>query len=126
MDIPENKYPDCTLEDNYKKALTELVLLYLLSKKECYITELTDIMREKSQGVIDIVFPYGAIYRLEEHGHIVEERKRIAPDGRRRQYLRITESGRDYLKHLMGIYRRCSGAFADILEEEDSNLHQET
>lgn len=117
MGIEEGKYPECTLEDNYKKALTELLILFLLSQKDCYIAELTESIRERSHGVIDIVFPYGAIYRLEKDGYILEDGKRIAPDGRRRQYLCITESGTDYLRYLMDIYKRYAKAFEDILEE---------
>ena len=37
-----------SLEDNLKKALTELLILYLLSQREHYIGELTDEMREKA------------------------------------------------------------------------------
>ena len=105
-----------SLEENLKKALTELLILQLLSKKEAYIGELTAELTRRSGGVLSIAFPYGAIYRLEQAGHIEECGKRYAPDGRRRQYFRITEKGNDYLQQLMAIYIRFSGGVAVVLQ----------
>ena len=106
-----------SLEENLKKALTELLILQLLSKKESFIGELTAALNEKSSGVLSIVFPYGAIYRLEQGGYIEECGKRNAPDGRRRQYVRITSKGITYLGQLRKIYTRFSGGVAAVLEE---------
>lgn len=80
-------------EESLKKALTELFILSLLAQREYYIGELTEDIRQKSRGDLNIVFPYAAIYRLLEDGLVVETRKRSAPDGRRRQYYGITEKG---------------------------------
>ena len=95
-----------SLEDNLKKALTELLVLNLLVKKECYIGELTSQIREKSGGALVIVFPYGAIYRMTNSGYIAESEKRNAPDGRLRQYYTITDRGKNYLDQLMKEYHR--------------------
>lgn len=108
-----------SLEDNLKKALTELLMLHLLSQREYYIGELTDTLREKSHGALSIVFPYGAIYRLLQAEYVVEHPKRNAPDGRRRQYYGITEKGRDYLSQLLCIYNTFSHGVADVLAERE-------
>lgn len=105
------------LEENLKKALTELLILYLLSQREYYIGELTTTLHEKSGGVLNIVFPYSAVYRLQQSGHIVESEKRNAPDGRRRQYLSITEDGRIYLSQLLEVYRTFSKGIDAIFRE---------
>lgn len=111
-----------SLEDNLKKALTEVLVLHLLSAKDCYIGELTAAIHDKSHGAMTIVFPYSAIYRLEQSGYLTESGKRNAPDGRRRQYYRITDTGRAYLRQLKEIYARFSNGVADILAEgEDSH-----
>lgn len=115
MDRQSEKYAGYNLEENYKKALTELMILFLLSEKERYIAELTEIIHARSGGVLTITFPYGAIYRLENAGYIREIEKRIAPDGRRRQYLGVTDAGTEYLRELLQTYRRYSKAFADVL-----------
>lgn len=106
-----------SLEENLKKALTEVLVLHLLSTKDCYIGELMDDIREKSHGALSIVFPYAAIYRLQDAGYLAECGKRFAPDGRRRQYYRITDKGRAYLSQLKGIYARFSRGVAEVLDE---------
>lgn len=113
---------NCTpvsLEENLKKALTELLILQLLSGRDYYIGELTATLNHKSGGTLTIVFPYGAIYRLERLGHIRETEKRNAPDGRRRQYYRITETGIAYLKRLTEIYFRFSEGVAAVMTKGD-------
>lgn len=105
------------LEENLKKALTEVLLLHLLSVKEYYIGELTAVIHEKSRGALSIVFPYSAIYRLQQSGYLTESGKRVAPDGRRRQYYRITDTGIVYLKQLKEIYSRFSLGVAEVLKE---------
>lgn len=116
------------LEENLKKALTELILLHLLSKRPAYIGELTAQMQEKSGGALSIVFPYGAIYRMEKAGYIRELEKRIAPDGRRRQYFTITGPGKVYLDQLLSVYARFTKGVHNLLdkgEKEDDGLHKE-
>ena len=114
------KHPSISLEENLKKALTELLVLHLLSQREYYIGELSTTLHQKSGGVLSIVFPYSAVYRLQQSRHIVETEKRNAPDGRRRQYLSITEDGRIYLSQLLDIYRSFSKGIDAILSERES------
>lgn len=112
---PEHGRSPDTLEENLKKALTEPLVLFLLSQREYYIGELTSVIQEKSGGALNIVFPYAAIYRMSRNGHITESQKRIAPDGRLRQYYAITDQGRAYLSGLLDTYRRFSRGVSDIL-----------
>ena len=114
------KQPSMSLEENLKKALTELLVLHLLSRREYYIGELTSTLYEKSGGVLNIVFPYSAVYRLQQAGYIVESEKRNAPDGRRRQYVSITKAGRSYLSQLLAVYRTFSKGVDVILREQEN------
>lgn len=93
-----------------------MLILYLLSQKDYYIGELTINLHTRSGGILNIVFPYSAIYRLDQSGYIRESGKRTAPDGRRRQYIQITESGRSYLAHLLEIYRRFHTGVSKIID----------
>ena len=104
------------LEDNLKKALTELLILHLLSLREHYIGELSERLRTESGGVLDIVFPYAVIYRMIRTGYIVETNKHNAPDGRRRQFYGITEEGKQYLIALINVYDRFHKGVEKILE----------
>lgn len=113
-----------SLEENLKKALTELLVLFLLSQRDYFIGDLTATISSRSHGALSIVFPYGAIYRIYQAGYILESGKRNAPDGRLRQYYRITDAGRVYLDQLLATYRRFSRGVEDVLTSggnEDGN-----
>ena len=70
---------------------------------------------------MSIAFPYAVIYRMTKAEYIVESQKRTAPDGRLRQYYRITAAGAEYLSQLLVVYRRFTAGISDILTEVDSN-----
>lgn len=108
------------LEENLKKALTELLILFLFSEGEHYIGELPELLRTRSQGTVDVMFPYSVIYRTTEAGYLDEAKKRIAPDGRRRQYYRLTDEGRAYLNKLLAIYRKFCAGIEQILSGDES------
>lgn len=112
-----NAYAASLLEENLKKATTELLILCLLAQREYYIGELSSVLKEKSGGVLNIVFPYAAIYRLQKAGYITELPRRIAPDGRRRQYFGITPLGFDHLVQLKNVYVAFSNGVANIINE---------
>ena len=111
--------PTAHLEDNLKKATTELLILHLLAQREFYINELTETLCDKSAGALKIIFPYSAIYRLTEAGYIIESGKRSGPDGRRRQYLAITEAGREYYAKLRSTYCRFVAGVDTILSWQE-------
>lgn len=115
-DSPRDLIPSA-LEDNLKKALSELMILHLLSLRESYIGELTDMIYQCSKGTLQIAFPYAAIYRLESAGYICEVGKRIAPDGRRRQYYYITDVGTVYLEQQKAIYAQFRSGVDTVLEK---------
>lgn len=117
------------IEENLKKALTELLILQLFSEDEHYIGELAELMEERSGGALHIVFPYAAIYRMTESGHLIEVKRRIASDGRRRQFYAITDQGLDRFQTLRETYFRCiEGAnkiLAGLPEEPEQTLDTE-
>lgn len=119
MNSPKISKNAISLEDNLKKALTELLVLHLLSQRDYYIGELTTTLNERSGGALTIVFPYGAIYRLQQAEYIAESQKRTAPDGRRRQYYSITPTGITYLKQLQTLYTRFIRGVDEVLKENN-------
>lgn len=104
------------MEDNLKKAVTEMLVLTLLKGEDMYAGQILEAMEQKSGGRLSIVFPYAVLYRLISNGYIIEAYKKAAPDGRRRQYYQITEAGRRYVGELSGLYRRFSGGVELVLE----------
>lgn len=107
------------LEENLKKALTELLILFLFGEQEHYIGELSPLLSARSHGVLSIVFPYAAIYRITQAGYLTETKKKTAPDGRLRQYYRITEEGRVHLQEMLAIYRTFLHGVDDILSGKE-------
>lgn len=89
------------MEENLKKALSELLVLAVLHERDHHAPELTAAILERSGGAISLTFPYAILYRMIEQGNIQELPKRVAPDGRRRQYFGITEVGRSYFLEIM-------------------------
>ncbi len=104
------------LEENLKKALTELLILFLFNERDHYIGELSVLLKNRSHGTLSIVFPYAAIYRITRAGYLTEAEKHIAPDGRLRQYYKITEEGRSYLRQLLETYHTFFLGINHILE----------
>ena len=67
------------MEENLKKALSELLVLALLHERDYYALELAPAITERSNGAISITFPYAILYRMIEQQYICELPKRIAP-----------------------------------------------
>lgn len=127
MEGPLNESRSASLlEENLKKALTEFLILTLLSEKENYIGALTSEIEKRSLDTIHIEFPYASISRIYKAGFIVESEKRIAPDGRLRQYYKITNKGIAYQKELYEIYLRLIGGVSNLLQGENCNESDDT
>ena len=110
------------LEEHLNRALTELLILHLLDQREHYIGELNESLIACGRSETPSQFPYSVFYRLLQSEYILESKKRIAPDGRRRQYYTVTPAGRTYLTELLAIYNRFSASVSVILEKgEDSH-----
>ncbi len=118
MTSAEKKLPNISLEDNLKKALTELLLLHLLCQREYYIGDLAATIAETSGDRLKLVFPYSAVYRLQNADLIQECEKRVAPDGRRRQYFRITQQGREHYRQLRQVYETFTQGVTLVLKDE--------
>lgn len=104
------------MEDNLKKAVTEMLVLSLLEGEDMHAVQLTQMLESGSGEAFSIVFPYAALYRLISAGYIIEAYKKTAPDGRRRQYFQITQAGRDHVRELREVYRRFTGGVELLLK----------
>ena len=63
------------MEDNLKKAVTEMLVLVLLDDRDMYAGELLQNLEQRSGGALSIVFPYAVLYRLIGFGYITEAYK---------------------------------------------------
>lgn len=113
--------PKKGMEDNLKRAVTEMLVLNLLAREDMHAPQIMKSLEEGSGGALTLVSPYMLFYRLIENGYMIESCKKIALDGRRRQYYQITEAGRHYLAELIAAYRHVTRGVESLLgkEEED-------
>lgn len=107
------------MEDNLKKAVTELMLLSLLNEEDMYAGQMLREIEERSDKALKIIFPYAALYRLIDFGYIIEAVRRNAPDGRRRQFYRITDKGRAYFDELLPVYRAFIDGVQKVLDSKE-------
>ena len=107
------------MEENLKKAVTEMLVLTLLSREDMHAPQITQALEKESGGALSILFPYSVLYRLISNGYIIEGYKKPAPDGRRRQYYQITQEGRTYQAQLEELYRRFSGGVVLLLDKKE-------
>lgn len=87
-------------------GITELLVLYLLSKKDCYVYEITKAVSELSEGNLSISQNtiYTAAYKLENECKISEYSKLVGKR-RTRVYYHIEPEGSRYLNELMEVYQ---------------------
>ena len=111
------------MRDSIKKAVTEMMVLFLLRQKPMYVYEMSQEMSRLTGGVYTFNTLYLAIYRLQEHGHIAEAGKQEA-DNRIRVYFKLTDAGQRYLDELLPTYREMIGAL-DALLARDGKLYKE-
>lgn len=112
--------------DIYKKGSLDLLILSLLSVRDCYGYELTQLMNELSEGVISVPSGslYPALYKLESFGYISEY---TVKSGKRRQriYYHIEEPGRKYFSEQLAAYNSVIRATQKIFswqgDDHDSN-----
>lgn len=109
------------MEDKFKKATLEMVILLLLLGGEKYIDQVKRAIEEESGNDYKLkISPHVAFMRLLNNG-LVSQKKMIDDEtGRKRAYYFITDKGRDYLKLILGEYEQLSaGADRVIAKYKD-------
>lgn len=104
------------MRESIKKAVTEMMVLFLLRQKQMYVYEISQELERLTGGVYSFNTLYLAIHRLQEHGHIAEAGKREV-DHRIRVYFTLTEAGQQYLDELLSAYREMIGALDGLLAQ---------
>lgn len=116
---PEEGNSRMKAKDNFKKGSLEMLILKLLSVQDCYGYQLTQILKQESNGLIQIPSGslYPTLYKLLDNGYITEY---TVKSGKRQEriYYHLEESGVDYLKEQIDAYRSISHAILKILDYE--------
>lgn len=110
------------IRDNFKKGYVEMLLLKLLSERDLYGYEMTQLIVDRGGGYIKIPEGslYPTLYKIEDKGYISSYQKQI---GKRlkRIYYHLEESGRQYLAQLIKEYYSVNECVTKIIEYENSD-----
>lgn len=117
--ISEEKDMLSCLELNYKRTVTQMLILKVLEMKESSIPEVFQAIQDHSNGVLKTTARYEQIQKLQSDGFIEEAQKRKAPDNRLRQYFRITDKGKSLLQSQIKIYGDYASAIQNVLSPEE-------
>lgn len=94
------------IRENLKRGTVEMLILFLLSKKDMYGYELSKELSEKSGGLYEIQegSMYPTLYRLIEK-HYISDYKELIGKRRTRVYYHIEDAGAQYLKEIVEEYK---------------------
>lgn len=103
-------------KSNFKRGSVEMLILYLLSLRDFYGYELTQIIKKYTNGIIDIPVGslYPSLYKLIDNGLISDYRKKV---GKRviRVYYHLEQEGKERLEILLNDYYATSKAIQGVL-----------
>jgi PadR family transcriptional regulator PadR len=95
----------------------EMILLKVLDEQDCYGYQITQLIKEKSNGNITLAegTMYPILYRLLDNGYITDEKKLV---GKRltRIYYHLEPKGRVYLNELYEEYLKVKNSIDFIME----------
>ena len=86
-------------KSNFRRGSVELMVLYLLSQKDCYGYQLTQLIEELTDGVICIPIGslYPALYKLIDAGYISDDKRLVGKRMERVYYQQQQPLYRPYL-----------------------------
>lgn len=107
-------------------GITELLVLFLLCKKDCYVYEITKMIAALSEGnlLISQNTIYTATYKLENE-HKISEYSKLVGKKRTRVYYHLEPDGRQYLDELMASYQITILGVSKIMESQSEGQEYE-
>lgn len=113
------------IRDNFKKGSVEMMILHLLSEKDMYGYEMTQLINERSGGTIQVPEGslYPTLYRLIDNGHVTDRRVLV---GRRqtRVYYHIEPTGLVRLEEMRKEYDIFHNGLTGILNYKGGDEHE--
>ena len=103
--------------DNFKKGSVEMLLLHLLQEGDLYGYQLSQLIKERSNGILAIPegSMYPTLYKLVDKGHVTDYKKQV---GKRlvRVYYHLEPEGLDHLQSLLQDYCEINQGIHAILD----------
>lgn len=101
---------------NFKMGTVEMIILFLLDKKDLYGYEITSLVEKLSDGNIGITEStlYPTLYKLLANGYISDKEVQVGKR-RTRVYYHLEESGKTHLEALLSEYNKNTKGICKIL-----------
>lgn len=106
-------------EAQFKKSTLPLMVLKILSEREMYAYEITQIAFKRSNGKYKMPLLYTTLGKLQEQGFVEESNKVISEDNRVRIYYRLTDEGHAHLEKLKTLYADLITTVQSIVYDEE-------
>ena len=114
------------MKNYFLNGMTELIVLFFLNQKDCYVYEITKAVSQLSDELLVISQNtiYTATYKLETEG-LISEYSMLVGRKRTRVYYHIEPTGKEYLNELLSLYKITYSGIEKILKsnflESDSS-----
>jgi PadR family transcriptional regulator, regulatory protein PadR len=109
-----------SFEDYFKRAISPMLVLYLLGKQPMYVYQLSQELANRSDGEYTTSFLYPVLYRLQQQGFVAEVDKQVSEGNRVRNYYGITGEGREHLSKLLSEFDRMVKSVSKIIGNDCS------
>jgi PadR family transcriptional regulator PadR len=101
-----------------KKGVLEYCILSIISRKDCYASEIIDELKESKLIVVE-----GTLYPLltrQKNAGLLKYRWEESKQGPPRKYYSLTDKGKDYLLELDNSWEELKQAVNSINEQRDN------
>lgn len=110
-----------SFEDYFKRAVNPMLILSLLQERPKYAYEMTQELKERTDGEYNMPLLYPVLYRLQNQGYIEEDKKIISQNNRVRNYYRLTPQGVAHLEEMQREFTRLCRHVANLTNLPDWN-----
>ena len=114
-----------SFEDYFKRAVNPMLILSLLRERPKYAYEMTQELKDRTDGEYNMPLLYPVLYRLQSQGFIEEDKKIISDNNRVRNYYRLTDQGLTHLQHMKIQFARLCDHVDNLTRFERSNEEME-
>jgi PadR family transcriptional regulator PadR len=110
---------------NFLRGVIELLILSILKTDDCYGYQLTNLINNYSDGLLNIPTGtlYQPLYRLQEKGYISVEQ--IIVEKRLRTYYHLEESGKEYFDSIKRTYEDINEGVQKIFVISDKRSNED-
>lgn len=108
------------IQENFKRGMTELLILHLLKQEDMYGYQMTQELEKRSEGMFILKegTMYPSLYRLIEKG-MISDHKEIIGKRRTRVYYHIEEKGCEYFERMYEEYNTINEGIQKILNHSE-------